>query len=39
MMPVGGPTSYFVSGDYKLTVTVKARGKTLTRKAKVSVAC
>ena len=39
MMPVGGPTSYFVSGDYKLTVTVKASGKTLTRKAKVSVAC
>ena len=39
MMPVGGPTSSFLSGDYKLTVTVKARGKTLTRRAKVSVAC
>jgi hypothetical protein len=39
MMPVGGPTSVFLSGDYKLKVTVKARGKTLTRRATVSVAC
>lgn len=39
MLPTGTPASYYISGKYSLSVTVKVNGKTLTSRGTVTVAC